>query len=68
MWYKTDDESEAHSMVAPPTTGKVAGETAVALVKVGEGKLSHVGDVNAEDGSNAVVLAMCGLLKSVVTR
>ena len=27
-----------------------------------EGKLGYIGDVNAEDGSNAVVLAMCGLL------
>ncbi|KJZ75101.1 hypothetical protein HIM_05587 [Hirsutella minnesotensis 3608] len=56
MWYNTEDDS------VPPTSGKVAGETAVALAKVGEGKLGYVGDVNAEDGSNAVVLAMCGLL------
>ena len=62
MWYKTDDDSEVQSMVFPPTSAKVARETAVALAKVGEGKLGYVGDVNAEDGSNAVVLAMCGLL------
>jgi hypothetical protein len=62
MWYKTDDNSEVQSMVFPSTSEKVAGETAVALAKVGEGKLGYVGDVNAEDGSNAVVLAMCGLL------
>ncbi|OAA41342.1 hypothetical protein NOR_05420 [Metarhizium rileyi] len=62
MWYKTDDDSVIQSMVFPPTSGQVAGGTAVALAKVGEGKLGYVGDVNAEDGSNAVVLAMCRLL------
>ncbi|KAH0594997.1 hypothetical protein MHUMG1_07295 [Metarhizium humberi] len=62
MWYKTDDGSKVQSRVFPPTSAKVAGETAVALAKVGEGKLGYVGDVNAEDGSNSVVLAMCGLV------
>ncbi|KAK4098187.1 hypothetical protein N658DRAFT_561197 [Parathielavia hyrcaniae] len=37
-------------------------EAAVAMAKVGAGKLGYVGDVNGEDGSNAAVLAMCGLL------
>jgi hypothetical protein len=41
--------------------GSLMAETAVALAKVGEGKLGYVGDVNQEEGSNAVVLAMCGL-------
>jgi hypothetical protein len=62
MWYKTDDDSVVESMVFPPTSVNTVGETAVALAKVGIGKLGYVGDVNAEEGSNAVVLAMCGLL------
>ncbi|OAQ61318.1 triacylglycerol lipase [Purpureocillium lilacinum] len=62
MWYRTDDDSVVQSSVLPPIDGHVAGETAVAMSKVGKGKLGYVGDVNAEDGSNAVVLAMCGLL------
>ncbi|KAK4233584.1 hypothetical protein C8A03DRAFT_47913 [Achaetomium macrosporum] len=37
-------------------------EAAVAFAKVGLGKLGYVGDVNGEEGSDAVVLAMCGLL------
>ncbi|RCI15873.1 hypothetical protein L249_1934 [Ophiocordyceps polyrhachis-furcata BCC 54312] len=62
MWYRTDDDSVVQSAVFPPTDAHRPGETAVALAKVGEGKLGYVGDVNAEAGSNAVVLAMCGLL------
>ncbi|KAI1196795.1 hypothetical protein F5X97DRAFT_203174 [Nemania serpens] len=37
-------------------------EVAVAFTKVGSGMLGYVGDVNGEDGSEAVVLAMLGLL------
>ncbi|KAI1419587.1 hypothetical protein F5Y12DRAFT_788949 [Xylaria sp. FL1777] len=37
-------------------------EVAVAFTKVGNGMLGYVGDVNGEDGSEAVVLAMFGLL------
>ncbi|KAI0860277.1 hypothetical protein F4860DRAFT_504132 [Xylaria cubensis] len=37
-------------------------EVAVAFTKVGNGMLGYVGDVNGEDGSDAVVLAMLGLL------
>ncbi|KAI1090317.1 hypothetical protein F5B19DRAFT_504121 [Rostrohypoxylon terebratum] len=37
-------------------------EVAVAFTRVGNGKLGYVGDVNGEDGSEAVVLAMLGLL------
>ncbi|KAB8218904.1 hypothetical protein BDV33DRAFT_204950 [Aspergillus novoparasiticus] len=62
MWYITDDDSVVQSMVFPATKVNTAGETAVALAKVGTGNLGYVGDVNAEEGSNAVVLAMCGLL------
>ncbi|KAG0042513.1 hypothetical protein BGZ83_000382 [Gryganskiella cystojenkinii] len=62
MWYKTDDNSVVQSMVFAPTSANKTGETAVAMATVGSGKLGYVGDVNAEDGSNAVVLAMCGFL------
>ncbi|KAI1452531.1 hypothetical protein F4805DRAFT_26772 [Annulohypoxylon moriforme] len=37
-------------------------EVAVAFTKVGNGMLGYVGDVNGENGSEAVVLAMLGLL------
>lgn len=46
-WYAADDATGA----------------AVVFAAVGEGKLGYVGDVNGEDGSEAVVLAMCGLLE-----
>lgn len=62
MLYTTDKESVVQSMVFAPTSAHVKGETAVALAKVGSGRLGYVGDVNAEDGSHAVVLAICGLL------
>jgi len=37
-------------------------EAAVVFANVGSGKLGYVGDVNAEEGSDVVILAMCGLL------
>lgn len=61
MWYRTDDDSVIESRVFAPTSAHVVGEAAVALAKVGQGKLGYVGDVNAEEGSHAVVLAMCGI-------
>ncbi|KAL5912924.1 hypothetical protein ACKVWE_008520 [Pyricularia oryzae] len=36
-------------------------EAAVAFTKVGNGKLGYVGDVNGEDVSDTVIMAMCGL-------
>ncbi|KAM3501032.1 hypothetical protein MY11210_009432 [Beauveria gryllotalpidicola] len=62
MLYRTDDDSVVESRVFAATSADATGETAVALAKVGSGKIGYVGDVNAEDGSHAVVLAMCGLL------
>ena len=44
------------------TAGGAAGQAAVVFAKVGSGRLGYVGDVNGEEGSDAVVLAMCGLL------
>ncbi|KAI8648698.1 RNase H type-1 domain-containing protein [Fusarium keratoplasticum] len=37
-------------------------EAAVVIAQVGSGKLGYIGDVNGEEGSDKVVLAMCGLL------
>jgi len=37
-------------------------EAAVTFVKVGQGSLGYIGDVNGEEASNTVVMAMCGLL------
>ena len=37
-------------------------EAAAVFARVGSGGLGYVGDCNAEDSSNTVVLAMCGLL------
>jgi hypothetical protein len=47
MWYAEKENSN---------------EAAVVFANVGEGKLGYVGDVNGEEESEAVVLAMCGLL------
>ena len=44
------------------TAGGIPSEAAIAFAKVGLGYLGYVGDVNAESGSDAAVLAMCGLL------
>ncbi|KAH7020754.1 uncharacterized protein B0I36DRAFT_25331 [Microdochium trichocladiopsis] len=37
-------------------------QTAVALARVGQGRLGYLGDVNGETHSNQVVLGLCGLL------
>ncbi|KAI0889043.1 uncharacterized protein GGS22DRAFT_152988 [Annulohypoxylon maeteangense] len=60
-WYQTNENSVHESHVFAPTSVNNEGETAVALARVGEGKLGYLGDVNAEKGSEAVILAMCGL-------
>ncbi|KLU82755.1 hypothetical protein MAPG_01824 [Magnaporthiopsis poae ATCC 64411] len=38
-----------------------ATDTAVAFAKVGKGRLGYIGDVSGEEGSESVVMAMCGL-------
>ncbi|KAK4118040.1 hypothetical protein N657DRAFT_443257 [Parathielavia appendiculata] len=60
-WYHTDESSVVESRVFAPTSANIMGETAVAFASVGHGKLGYVGDVNAEEGSDVVILAMCGL-------
>lgn len=59
MWYKPNEASVIESAVFAPDTAHFPGQTAVALGKVGKGKLGYVGDVNTEQGSDAVILAMC---------
>jgi len=36
-------------------------QTPVAFTKIGDGSLGYIGDVNAEEESDNVVLAMCGI-------
>ncbi|KAI0096207.1 hypothetical protein GGR51DRAFT_553658 [Nemania sp. FL0031] len=62
-WYRSTDKSVIESPVFAPTSAHNDNETAVAMVQIGDGKLGYVGGVNAEIGSNAAVLAMCGLSK-----
>lgn len=60
--YVTNAGSLTESRVIPPENADTPGKTAVAFARVGDGKLGYVGDVNAEKGSDAAILAMCGLL------
>ncbi|KAI1179101.1 hypothetical protein F4777DRAFT_17384 [Nemania sp. FL0916] len=60
-WYCTDEASLVESGTPPPMSAHRVGEAAVALARVGDGKLGYVGDTNTETGSDLVVLAMCGL-------
>lgn len=52
VWYTPSESS-----------GGAGGEAAVAFAKMGLGRLGYIGDVNGEESSDAVVLAMCGLLE-----
>lgn len=60
-WYVTNEASVVESLVFAPVSTHHTGETPVAIAGVGRGKLGYVGDINAEAGSDMVVLAMCGL-------
>ena len=55
VWYRITANSS-------PTNAYSLYESPITLAKVGNGKLGYVGDVNAEEESNLVILAMCGLL------
>lgn len=48
MWYQTDNNSVTEPQVFAPGNANKVGETAVALAKVGEGRLGYIGHVNAE--------------------
>lgn len=58
--YFPADDSETESFVFPPTPVETD-QTPVAWAKIGKGCLGYIGDVNGENGSHAVALAMCGL-------
>lgn len=64
-WYVTDEDSVVESAVFHPDSANKTGESPVVLGRVGEGKLGYVGDVNAEKGSDAAILAMCGLYEGI---
>lgn len=44
------------------TESETSDEATVVFAKVGLGRLGYIGDVNGEESSDTVVLAMCGLL------
>lgn len=56
-----NDSSRTESLVLPPERVQDLQQTPIALTNMGRGKLGYVGDVNGEEGTDAVVLAMCGL-------
>jgi hypothetical protein len=60
-WYLPNDSSRTESLVFPsePVTDQM--QTPIALTNIGKGRLGYVGDVNGEEDSDTVVLAMCGL-------
>jgi len=61
-WYLPDESSNTESYVFPNEPVQNLKQTPVAFTSIGNGKLGYVGDVNGEEGSDAVILAMCGLL------
>lgn len=60
-WYLPSDASRTESDVFRSERIQNLQQTPVAFTSMGKGKLGYVGDVNGEEGSDAVVLAMCGL-------
>lgn len=40
---------------------EIRDQAAVAMAPLGEGKIGYVGDVNNEEETRTVILAMCGL-------
>ena len=52
--------STTQSLVFPPSDVDEA-QGAVVGAEVGNGFLVYVGDVNGEEGSDKVILALCGL-------
>lgn len=58
--YRPDSESVLESLVFSPDPVDTS-KTPVAFKTLGQGRVGYIGDVNAEDGSDMVILAMCGL-------
>ena len=60
-WYLPNSSSTIESLVFRPESIRDLQQTPIALANIEKGKLGYVGDVNGEEGSDAVVFAMCGL-------
>ncbi|KAI0534399.1 hypothetical protein GGR58DRAFT_505362 [Xylaria digitata] len=61
VWYRVDENSLLQSLVFAPTNTHIVGGTPISLTRIGRGDLGYVGDVNRDEGSDTVALAMCGL-------
>ncbi|KAJ2896267.1 hypothetical protein MKZ38_005721 [Zalerion maritima] len=61
-WYLPDEDSVLESVVFGGAQIEDKTQAPVVFLKVGEGWLGYTGDVNAEDGTTAVVLGMFRLL------
>ena len=61
VWYRTGKESVPESLVWGSVSVRELVGAAVALARVGEGRLGYIGDVNAEVESGRVLVALCGL-------
>lgn len=59
--YLPTAESKLESLVFTAESIEDHEQTPVAWARVGEGWVGYVGDVNAEEESDGVILAMCGL-------
>ncbi|KAF4544425.1 Transcription factor [Lasiodiplodia theobromae] len=59
--YLPTAESKLESLVFTAESIEDREQTPVAWARVGEGWVGYVGDVNAEEESDEVILAMCGL-------
>ncbi|RVX73702.1 hypothetical protein B0A52_02592 [Exophiala mesophila] len=60
-WYLPTESSVVESLVFASEPITRTSETPIAFTKVGNGWLGFVGDVNGEEGTDAVVLGMLGL-------
>lgn len=59
--YLPSDGSHVESMVFGPAPIDDKKQTPAALAKVGDGKIGYIGDVNNENETMPLVLAMCGI-------
>lgn len=61
-WYTTTETSVVESAVFAPENSHLPGASANVLTRFGDGRLGYIGDVNSEEETDAVILAMCGIL------
>lgn len=59
MLYIATDVSRLESHVFAPRPITNTKETPVAFTKFGQGHIGYIGDVNSEDETHHVILAMC---------